>query len=96
LSRWSDAVFQVWQKLQGGGNGRINAPQYVLRVDITNPETKSAVSRALKMTACQPPLTKEEKEKWPTWPGVTYSTQHSKGQGILGTPNLRGVAWLLI
>ncbi|KAF2396753.1 hypothetical protein EJ06DRAFT_567325 [Trichodelitschia bisporula] len=96
LNRWSDVVFTIWDGFMGGQPGPIKAPRYVMRIDLQNLETKQLVNKALSMLVCDPPLTEEEKASWPAWPGVSFSTEHTKGKALLNAPNAIGVAWLLI
>ncbi|KAF2396746.1 hypothetical protein EJ06DRAFT_170080 [Trichodelitschia bisporula] len=96
LSRWSDVIFQGWQKLKGDGDGPIEAPRYIMRIDVANFETVDTIGLALNFLTCQPPLTGREKFDWPLWPGITFSTAHTKGKVIMSTPNMLGIAWMLI
>jgi hypothetical protein len=78
--RWSDITFIEW-KTQAGE--RIKELHYVFQANIMNQESKMVIERA----AGGPNNLQ--------WPGKVFEMASSEGRAILGSPNGRGVAFLL-
>lgn len=83
LKQWSDITFLTWQKYAGN---EIKNLKYVFQSLIINKETEKVIHQVLST----------RKEELVAWPGVKIPMTHPDGQALLGTPNGRGVAWLLI
>lgn len=78
--RWSDITFIEW-KTQAGA--RIKELHYIFQSNIMNQESKMVIERAAGgLNNLQ-------------WPGKIFEMASSEGRAILGSPNGRGVAFLL-
>lgn len=69
--------------------------RYVMRLMVMNEDTQDIVSEALRNDGIASGVP-------PAWPGHTFSPSNNGGRGlkayqaVLGTPNISGVAWMLI
>jgi hypothetical protein len=75
-------VFVEWQYQARTRGLPISELNYVFRIEITNADTIKVIQRILG-GAFRP------------WPGVSVPMTNEAGLAMLGTPNGRGVAWLL-
>ena len=82
VTYWSDVVFIEWQSQAQDRGLDVRGLNYVFRYDISNAET-ILVMEQIFMGVSRP------------WPGIEVQMSHSAGLAMLGTPNGRGVAWLL-
>lgn len=83
LRQYSDVIFLEWQEM---ARDNVKNLKYVIRSSIINQETK-AVLRYI--------FAKRRVQLGP-WPGLHIETSHEDAWAIMGTPNGRGVAWMLI
>ncbi|KAF2787673.1 hypothetical protein K505DRAFT_342750 [Melanomma pulvis-pyrius CBS 109.77] len=86
LCYWSDIVYLQYIY---AANLRCTVPaplRYVFRSSIANHDTKDIIYGICNANG----------ERLMPWPGTTYSIDSKEGQALLGTPNGRGVAFLLI
>ncbi|KAM0718204.1 hypothetical protein Q7P37_006536 [Cladosporium fusiforme] len=83
LKQWSDVTFLSWQKYAGDG---IKNLKYVFQSTIMNDDTNDVVRGILE----------KREEVMEAWPGLKIPMNEKDAQALLGTPNGRGVAWLLI
>lgn len=83
LKQYSDVVFLTWQKVAGD---KIKGLKYVIRHQIINLDTLAVLREVLQRRG----------EELKAWPGVKISMPDRDALAILGTPNGRGVAWILI
>jgi hypothetical protein len=83
LKHYSDVVFLAWQHEAGD---KANGLRYILRHDISNEQTKDVAEQILRQRGV----------KLQPWPGVKISFPDKDALALLGTPNGRGPAWLLI
>jgi hypothetical protein len=82
ITYWSDVVFIEWQSQAINRGLDIRELNYVFRLEITNEDTIEVIQRILGGT-------------YRPWPGVDVQMTEAAGLAMLGTPNGRGVAWLL-
>jgi hypothetical protein len=83
LKQYSDVVFLAWQHAAGN---KANGLKYIIRKGILNQETKDVVVQILQQrgVANQP------------WPGLKIPMSDRDALALLGSPNGRGAAWMLI
>jgi hypothetical protein len=82
ITYWSDVVFIEWQSQAINRGLDIRELNYVFRLEIKNADTIEVVQRILG-------------GEFRAWPGVDVQMSDDAGLAMLGTPNGRGVAWLL-
>ncbi|KAJ9306836.1 hypothetical protein DTO217A2_3617 [Paecilomyces variotii] len=87
--RWSDVTFLQWQHMAQGNVQNLN---HVFRETITNQDTRSIMRRVL-----------GKPDSWNDWDELhsasrwrSFYPQSDEFNALLYTPNVRGVAWLLI
>lgn len=86
LKRWSDVAYLVWAAECQKKGKDVSSLRYVFSSPVENAETRGIIARAMD-TAHEPPL----------WPGrKEYTMDSDEGKAILGSPNGRGAALLLI
>lgn len=83
LREYSDVVFLTWQKVAGD---KIKGFKYIIRHQIINLDTLAVLREVLQRRG----------EQLKAWPGVKISMPDKDALAILGTPNGRGVGWILI
>ena len=83
LRQYSDVVFLAWQKEAGN---RVKGLKYIVRHHIVNEEITAVIKEV---------LTRRGEEEKP-WPGLQISMTERDAWALLGTPNGRGAAWMLI
>ena len=75
--------------------------KYVVRHDIENADTNVVIHELLQWYVTGPCSFSVSNEGCPwcsvylMWPGLTFSIESDEGLALLGTPNGRGIAWLL-
>ena len=79
---WSDVVFVEWQSQARSWGFDVRQLNYVFRFEIFNLDTKAVMQHILGGSDG-------------SWPGIEVSMSDPGGLAMLGTPNGRGVAWLL-
>jgi hypothetical protein len=90
LKHWSDVAFLQWTDLSV--EGVVPDLKFVARVSIHNDVTRTVLETVLANIRKK----KNVGDKYlPQWPGVTFTMESDEGNGLLGTPNGSGVAWLL-
>jgi len=90
IRQWSDVVFLDYQTLtraQQQSPESMQKLRYVFRLRITNGATLGIIEAVLGVTSWR--------ETVREWPGDWFGMDTDKGKALLGTPNGRGVAWLL-
>jgi hypothetical protein len=75
-------VFVEWQSQATERGLDIRELNYVFRFEISNSDTIEVIQRLFGGMYRQ-------------WPGLDFQMTHETGLAMLGTPNGRGVAWLL-
>ena len=80
LSASSDIAWLFWKEF-GGDSGGVNKLNYFLSLSITNEETQSVVSRAVRNAV-------PGAESFPAYGGFEFETDTAKGQAILGKCSL--------
>jgi hypothetical protein len=83
LKQYSDVVFLMWQEEAGD---KAKGLKYIFRHNIINPDTTDVVDEVLTRRG----------EQLAPWPGLKINMDERDAWVILGTPNGRGAAWLLI
>jgi hypothetical protein len=83
LKQYSDVVFLAWQEAAGN---RVNGLKYIFRHDIANEKTSAIVQQILQTRGV-------EREPWP---GLKIPLPDKDALALMGTPNGRGPAWMLI
>jgi hypothetical protein len=83
LKQYSDVVFLAWQHAAGN---KANGLRYIIRKGILNKETKDVVAQILQQRS----VTNQP------WPGLKIPMSDRDALALLGSPNGRGAAWMLI
>lgn len=91
LQLWSDVVFLEWAKRAGGADS-IKDLKFVLRLWIVNVETCDVIAHALRRLH----PAREESRLVHFENEADIPVESEEGKALLGTPNGRGVAWLLV
>jgi len=87
LHHWSDIAFlQLLCPDLGSDAGSPPALHHIIRYGIQNPDTVSIINTILSAHGA---IT------LPTWPGLSFDADTREAQGTLGTPNGKGIMWLL-
>jgi hypothetical protein len=83
LKQYSDVVFLAWQKAAGD---KTKGLKYLFRHAINNEETKTVIREVL-----------AKRGTWgKPWPGLRIEMTEHDAWALLGTPNGRGPAWILL
>jgi hypothetical protein len=83
LKQYSDVAFLAWQHAAGN---KANGLKYIIRHGVINDETMMVIKHILEQRGVsQQP-----------WPGLKISFPHRDAFALLGSPNGRGAAWMLI
>ncbi|KAF2030701.1 hypothetical protein EK21DRAFT_111577 [Setomelanomma holmii] len=91
LRQWSDVAFLQWKLLDNLGMGHAQF-RYILQASIINKDTIAVLSHILVYNAGQQNIRGKSHMQWP---GISFPMASDEVQAILGTPNGKGVAWLL-
>lgn len=83
LKQYSDVVFLAWQH---EADGRTNGLRYILRHGIINGDTNDVAEHILERRGLM----------FQSWPGLKIPFPHRDALALMGTPNGRGAAWMLI
>jgi len=90
LQLWSDIVFLEWARVATDDN--INNLKFVLRLWIVNAETCDVIAHVLRRLH----PSREESRLVHFENEGDVGMESEEGKALLGTPNGRGVAWLLV
>ena len=90
LRRWSDATFLVWTNACKNDAACIYKLQYIVHNDVVNYECQW-VAKYLVIGRPNVGFV-----TWDDWPGQSFGTDTDAGKAILGCPNGRGTAYLLL
>ncbi|KAE9992668.1 hypothetical protein EG327_008269 [Venturia inaequalis] len=105
LKQWSDVAFLEWKnqlemaRMTSTSDARIPAPRMILRINMMNVETLNLIDQILRnLPAAERPL---GPAAWgvptPPWSDrKVFNMDTDAGKVLLGSPNGRGVAWLLL
>jgi hypothetical protein len=88
LIHWSDFAFLHWRRCVADEDS-LKTLKYILRYCITNDTTREVIWRIFRQER------KKTREFTHIWPGVVVDANTEEGQALIGTPNGKGVAWLL-
>jgi hypothetical protein len=83
LRQYSDVVFLTWRMVAGD---RVKGLKYIMRHFIVNEQTIQVMEEVLGRRG----------ERLKPWPGVKIEFPERDALALLGTPNGRGVGWMLI
>lgn len=86
LERWSDAAFLQW--IDSVPEDKVKGIKFVLRQTVVNDDTIEVIAHIMKQHG---PF----ETPYPEWPGVEVEIESDDGKALLGTPNGRGIAWIL-
>ena len=102
LSHWSDVAFLQWKSLgtsTASLNNTIPELKVVFRSNIVNTVTQDVCEHIvgkLRAKRAEEQGAGEIDEKWfPTWPGVSFGVEEEEARALCGTPNGKGVLWML-
>lgn len=85
LKQYSDVVFLGWQQAAGA---KVKGLKYIFRHAIMNSDTIIVLNEI---------LARRGEQRSPLyWPGLKINMQERDAWAILGTPNGRGAAWMLL
>lgn len=85
VSRWSDVIFVEWQYETRRRPLGVGELKWLVRYNIANPTTRAVTVEALR----------RDGSRRTRWPGVSFPACSENFEAIIGTPNGRGIVWLL-
>jgi hypothetical protein len=85
VSKWSDVIFVEWQHETRRRPLGVGELKWIFRYNIVNPTTRAVAVEALR----------RDGSRRTGWPGVSFHACSENGEAIIGTPNGRGIVWLL-
>jgi hypothetical protein len=86
LKRWSDVGYLKWADQASKRNVAVDSLRYIFSAPIENSETLGIIARAI-----------NSEQDPPTWPGrKEYRMDTAEGKALMGSPNGRGAALLLV
>ncbi|RMZ68185.1 WD domain-containing [Pyrenophora seminiperda CCB06] len=109
LKQWSDVAFLQWKSLCIISNTKTTTTtttkktstlpslNAIIRHTIINPDTKHICNTIVDRWSCpKRRRSKRQAKFWrPTWPGLVFHTEEEETRALCGTPNGKGVLWLL-
>ncbi|KAL5114890.1 hypothetical protein ACEQ8H_007208 [Pleosporales sp. CAS-2024a] len=102
LRHWSDVAFLQWclaPSLPGAYRYPRSCPpplNYILRCSIQNQETLQVVAQVMGLPdASEKSCHEQGFVPRPAWPGTAFEMDTEEAVALLGTPNGKGVGWLL-
>jgi hypothetical protein len=84
VRRWSDVIFVEWQHETRRRPLGVGELKWIFRYNIANPTSRAVTVEALRRDGGRR-----------GWPGVSFHACSENGEAIIGTPNGRGIVWLL-
>lgn len=96
LTRWADVIFLQYQELCNQQQASLGLLQHVFRAYIINDETREIIAQALSANSRSEAEWSDKVTFTPTPVGATSTPANKAFYALLATPNVRGVAWMLI
>ena len=97
LKHWSDVVYLTWMHITAGDAQVQRALRWIDRQTLRGAELDVIVETVARKKGLRRHRARKKALKWdvPVWPGILISAGDDAFNAVLGTPDGRGVAWLL-